>query len=225
MQFKKNAQVYSSDNQDIGRLERVVMDPGTQKVSHIVVRQGLFFTEDKVIPVDYVEQADGDNINLSHHSDSLQKLPKFEAVQHVPIEQQDMEDFQVEVEDGPFYMYWNPPMGAAPYYGIPPVPTQETAPQHPYYVERTTQNIPEGTIALEEGGHVESSDGEHVGNIERIYVDPQTNYATHILISQGFFLRETRWVPTTWFRTVSEDKVYLAVSAATIERMPTSEKA
>ena len=45
----------------------------------------------------------------------------------------------------------------------------------------------------EEGAEVISADGEHVGNIEQIYVDPESNYATHVLISQGLILTDKKW--------------------------------
>jgi hypothetical protein len=39
------------------------------------------------------------------------------------------------------------------------------------YVVKTERQIPEGTVALEEGAKVIGSDGEHVGKIERIFTD------------------------------------------------------
>ena len=230
MQFTKDTHVYSSENQDVGRIERMVINPVNQKVSHVVVRQGLFFTEDKVIPVEYFDQATPERATLRPNIGNLNNLPKFEEVQHVPVEYSDMEDFPHEPVDGPFYMYWNPPMGATTFHATGftagmPMALPEASLERRYYVKRTTQNIPDDSIALDDGAHVHSSDGQHVGDIEQIYVDPETNYATHILISQGFLLKENKWLPTLWFSTVSEANVYLAVPASTIEDLPAVEMA
>jgi hypothetical protein len=194
-------------------------------VSHVVIRQGLFFTEDKVIPVEYFDEATSERAMLNQNSSSLDDLPKFEEIEHVPMDSAELEAAYSKFEEAPFFVYWNPPVGAntnytTGYYGSAPLPVREGIPQYPRYVQQTKQNIPEDTIALKEGAHVHSSDGEHIGDIEEIYVDPRTEYATHVLISQGFLLKEKKWVPTMWFKTVTEDDVYLAVSAPTIEKIP-----
>ena len=47
MLFKTGVDVYSSDNEKIGTLHRVVMDPKTKEVSHIIVKEGFLFTGGK----------------------------------------------------------------------------------------------------------------------------------------------------------------------------------
>jgi uncharacterized protein YrrD len=225
MEFKKDTHVYSADNKDLGRIERVVINPTTKKVTHVVIRQGLFFTEDKVVPVDYFDEAASEQAFIRHNSSILDDLPKFEEIEYTPMDPADLEAAYGKFEEPPFFLYWNPPLGVTPYYttgyyGSAPLPVREGVPEYPRYVQHTKQNIPEDTVALQEGAHVHSSDGEHVGDIEDIYVDPQTDYATHVMISQGFLLKEKKWLPTLWFRTVTEDDVYLAVRASTVEKLP-----
>ena len=43
MLFKQGTDVFSSDNEKIGTLDRVVMDPRTKEISHIIVREGFLF--------------------------------------------------------------------------------------------------------------------------------------------------------------------------------------
>ena len=227
MEFQKAAHVYTADNHNIGRIERVVLNPVTRKVTHIVVRKGLFFTEDKVIPVDYFAEATEERATLRSDVGDLHKLPKFEAIEHVPVDSHETKNFPGAVEEAPFFLYWYPPLTGesfyeSGFYGVPGLLGDPIA-ENPHYVRRTKQNIPDNTVALEEGAKVYSSDYQHVGNIEEIQVDPDTDYATHILISKGVFLKETKWIPTAWLKTVAEDDVYLAVSAATIEHLPTAE--
>jgi uncharacterized protein YrrD len=227
MEFKKATHVYTADNQNIGRIERVVLNPVTRKVTHVVIRQGLFFTEDKVIPVEYFSEATEERATLRSDVGDLHKLPKFEEVEHVPVESHELKGFPGEVEEAPFYLYWYPPLGGdsfyeTGYYGLAGLMSDFTLGQS-RYVRHTKHNIPENTVALEEGAKVHSSDHQYVGNIEEIQVDPATDYATHMLISKGAFLKETKWIPTLWLKTVAEDNVYLAVTAATIEHLPTAE--
>lgn len=47
MQFKDGANVYTADGHTVGSIDRVVIDPRTNEVTHVVVRRRLFFTEDQ----------------------------------------------------------------------------------------------------------------------------------------------------------------------------------
>jgi len=41
MQFRENADVFTPAGEKIGRLDRVVIDPGSFEVTHIVTQKGL----------------------------------------------------------------------------------------------------------------------------------------------------------------------------------------
>ncbi|HEY3476754.1 MAG TPA: DUF2171 domain-containing protein, partial [Anaerolineales bacterium] len=84
----------------------------------------------------------------------------------------------------------------------------------------TVRNIPADTIPLSEGSNVMSSDGKHVGDVERLFIDPVSNKATHFLISQGLVFKEHKQVPAHWVKSVEEGKVHLAVSSELLERLP-----
>lgn len=51
MQFKQGTHVYTIDGKDVGAIDRVVLDPKTDEVTHVVVRRGWLFSEDKVVPI------------------------------------------------------------------------------------------------------------------------------------------------------------------------------
>ena len=67
-----------------------------------------------------------------------------------------------------------------------------------------------------------SSDEEHVGDIERLFVEASSNKATHFVISQGLF-RDRKLIPAHWVRSVEEDKVQLIVSSGVLESLPAYE--
>ena len=58
MQLKKGASVESSAGEKIGTLDRVVLDPETKEVTHIIVEKGWLFTENKVIQIQDVAHVD-----------------------------------------------------------------------------------------------------------------------------------------------------------------------
>lgn len=86
MQFKKDAPVYTADGQQVGAIDRVVLDPQTNDVSHIVIRQGWLFAEDKVLPIALVDTANAERIQLRRAVKNLDALPRFEDVYYIPYE-------------------------------------------------------------------------------------------------------------------------------------------
>jgi hypothetical protein len=109
--------------------------------------------------------------------------------------------------------YWYPPLG----YGPIASPAVAGGPAVRAEKER---NIPEGTVALKEGAGVFDKNGDHVGNVERIFTDPLTQQATHFVISSGFLFKERKLVPIHWMRHFEEDKVYLDVGSKFLDRLP-----
>jgi uncharacterized protein YrrD len=87
-------------------------------------------------------------------------------------------------------------------------------------VRKTEVNIPEGTVALEEGAKVVSSEGEHVGNIERVYADEEEQRVTHLLISKGLISKSRKLIPSMWVDSVREDEVRLSIGERFVEKLP-----
>jgi uncharacterized protein YrrD len=211
MQFKEGAKVLTADGERVGTIDRVVLEPDTKEVTHLVVQKGLLFTEDKVVPMSLVGPATEDQVILREDAGDLEKLPDFQDSHYVPVDR------------GPH------PPGAAhwarPVYLYPPIGAWWTADSYgdyakPRHVAKTEKNIPNGTVALEEGAKVIGSDGERVGDIERIFTDPLEERATHLLLSEGLILKEKKLVPTGWMSNVFEDEVHLSVDSDFVESLP-----
>lgn len=212
MLFKTGVDVYSSDNEKIGTLHRVVMDPKSKEVTHIVVKEGLLFTEDKVVPMDLVGSVTEDRVSLQGSKEHLDELPAFEETHYVPPDASS-EGGVASSES----VYWYPPVDwSAGGYGKYPV----TFYPQSLYVEKTERNIPDGMIALAKGAKVIAADGEQVGNIETLITDPKDDRVTHVVISSGLLLKEKRVVPAYWLSSVSDDEAHLSVESRLLERLP-----
>jgi uncharacterized protein YrrD len=209
MQFKQNASVITVDGKDVGHIDRVVLDPRTKEVTHVVVRKGFLFTEDKVVPVDLIGAATEDHVTLREDAGDLERLPDFEE-RHFVMPGRDEWAQDPERMHYAQPMYWYPPtIPLAPYLAQPV----------PVYKVETDENIPPGTVALKEGAKVVSADDKHVGNVERILTDPQADWVTHFVISQGLLLKEKKLVPTSWVSLIEEDEVHLAVGSETLDKL------
>jgi hypothetical protein len=90
---------------------------------------------------------------------------------------------------------------------------------HPKVVE-VKRTIPEKLIALKEGVHVVSMNGEYLGNIERVNTDPKSGQVTGFIISKGLLNKERKLIPFDWVDVHREDKVYLTVKTQQLEDLP-----
>jgi uncharacterized protein YrrD len=213
IELKEGMSVITPSGEDVGRINRFILDPATNEVTHIVIQKGWLLPEDKVVPFEMVA-SDEDQVVLREEID-FDQLPPFEETHFVRVD----EDLRERGPAGdPVYRYtpgyyWYPVHPNLGYSGLGPG-------YKPWLPTETMRNIPENTIPLEEGTDVISSDGEHVGDVERLFVDPDSNHTTHFLISQGLLFKDRKLVPIDWVTSMEEDKVHLAVPSRLLERLP-----
>ena len=213
LELKEGTSVFTQSGEEVGKINRFVLDPVTNEVTHIVVQKGWLLSEDKVVPIGMIDAATEERVELNQKIGDLDQLPPFEETHFVELTDTDnrpTSSFMYRY--APAY-YWYPPSGyigypafGPGYYGWPPV--------------ETTRNIPADTIPLKEGADVISADGKHVGDIERLFVNAESNKATHFLISQGLLFKEQKLIPAHWVKSVEENKVNLAVPSRILERLP-----
>lgn len=209
MQFHQDAPVVTADGKEIGHLDRVVLDPKTKEVTHMIVHKGAFLAHDKVLPVESIGSAQRERITLKHGVDDVEQMPEFREAEYMPLDQEIDKD-ELGGVPGRYAaaapLYWYPPAGV-PLHAFP-VP----------YVKLTKENIPKNTIPLKEGARVVTRDGHDVGEIEEIITDGTAHRATHILVKKGILNKEHACLPTTWIQSVDEDEVRLAVGTRIVEQ-------
>jgi len=208
MEFKEGTTIYTADGETAGTVERFIIDPQTRTVSGLVARQGLLFTEDRVIPVDAVVLADAGRIVLHPDAGHPDDFPPFEETYYVTPDASEFSADYALPYVAPLYYY--PPVSL----GAPVVPMTSVGREEKF------QNIPLGSVAVATGSAVMSRDGHHVGDVQRVIADSQTNEVTHFVISQGLLFTEEKTVPVRWVEDVEENEIHLAVSAKLLERLP-----
>jgi uncharacterized protein YrrD len=196
MLLQKNASVIGADGEQVGSLERVVLNPESKMITDIVVRTGTIFKQaEKVVPVGDIVETDENQVVLNHAAEELESFPPLEE-RHV-----------VETEQRP------PVISGAPgLYGPAVVPSAGEK-----FFTQTEQNIPDGTVAMKEGAKVITADGKHVGNVERVLADASVDQVTNLEISKGLFSKEWRLIPMKWVKTIDEDEIHLRVNEDAID--------
>jgi uncharacterized protein YrrD len=211
LQLKEGAGVYTPGGDKVGEIDRVVMDPKTREVTHVVAKKGLLFTHEKVLPLTVVDTSGEEKVVLKQNAPPPEEYPDFEEKTHIPISRDKQLGYALPMAYYPAVpatAWW----GTYGYPGYPPSP----------YVVKIERNIPKDTIPLEEGAEVITRDGEQIGKIERIHVEPNELRATHITVSQGLLSKERKLIPTLWVGDVFEDHIRLAADKEMIERLPAS---
>ena len=211
MELKEGTDVVTADGQHVGRINRFVLHPGINELTHIVVQKGWLLPEDRVIPMRAIASAEKDRILLKEDV-NLEELPPFEERHYIEVEEDILTAGYPAYRFSPAY-YWYPPSGyigypalGAEYYGWSPM--------------ETVKNTPAGTVPLQKGADVIGVDGESVGRVEEILVDESTHRATHFLVSAGTLFKQQKLIPAHWLKSVEETRVHLSIPSGLLERLP-----
>ena len=214
MRLVKGADVYAANGEKLGTLSRVIIDPNTREVTHIVIENGLLFTTSKLVPLSNIDPHNEEAIILKSSEQDLEQLQDFQESEYVNLDTAEYPESEADAS------LWYPPMNSALWRTGMYAPY----PAMPVYTMKTTQNIPDGTVALEEGASVLSKDDKHIGNIEQLIVDTQDNRVTHIVLNDGLLVKDRKLIPVLWISSISENEVHLSVGSGTLARLPTYNK-
>ena len=83
MHYRLNAAVHGLGGDPVGHLNRLVVSPSAQEITHLIVHTGGLFGDERVVAVDQVEQAVSDVITLFRTVDDVGQLPVWTDV---PVE-------------------------------------------------------------------------------------------------------------------------------------------
>jgi sporulation protein YlmC with PRC-barrel domain len=211
-QFQKDAGVFSVNGHRLGQLERVVVDPESKVITHLVISKGaLLAKEDRVVPIRMVEEATKNQITLRPEAGDLDGFAAFEAPHYVPKDEgapQPQSPASVIAPNAPY----GTPMVAAP---IEAVPTSSDD----VVITQIDRNIPEGAVAMKEGAKVLTAEGKYTGNIERVLVDAPAELVTHLVVSRGLLLKEKTLIPIQWVKLIGEEEVHLRVKEDLVKEL------
>ncbi len=213
---KEGTGVFSSDGQQIGRVGRIVLDPETDELTHLVVGQIGSATE-RVVPFEMVHGTTQDQAFFNGDTLDLDRLPLFDEAYFVRIDGREgsngvrQTNAYPSEQAAPAY-YWYPPQGhpGFPGYGL----GQQGWPR-----TDTEQDAPVEIVPMQEKTNVISADGRYVGDVELLFLEPDSEKVTHFLISQGVFLNDRKLIPAGWIKNADE-QVHLIVPSDVLQRLP-----
>jgi uncharacterized protein YrrD len=212
MEIELGKKVISSDGKHVGNVDSLVMDYNTREMQSIICRSGVLLGVDRIIPIDAVQQIDGDgNVHLSLSAAAASEQQEF-------VEREFRAATPDEVE--PMPVTWATGTGQAPYYFYPATdslgyrddaPFFSNAPLAPPNVE-VESNLPENATRIDKGTDVVSSDDHKIGTVEDISYGPDGDLSRFV-IKAGFLFHHDVNIPADWIESVSGDRVRLNVTA------------
>lgn len=61
----------------VGEVHDVLIDPETERPTHIILREGILVIKEVNIPVDYVQKVESDCVLLKVNKGEIERLPRF----------------------------------------------------------------------------------------------------------------------------------------------------
>ncbi len=204
-EIRIGAPVTVADDQPAGTVERVVVNPGTRQVTHLVVHRGLLHRHDIVIPVSHVVASDDAGVRL--------QLMGAELDSHAPFQAQD---------------FVAPPPG----WEVPgytrrdvlfalPRPLAKLAQGFP----RLAASAPAGSLAsvpsvgLDGGTPIVCRDGR-VGRLYLLLLNPSDGQVTHLIARSSRRPRYSPIIPADWVTEITPRHIVVDAELAQVARLP-----
>lgn len=217
MDIQLERSVLGSDGEQIGTVDRLIIDRETHKVREFMVKEGTILTTDRIVDVDKVQNIDDDgSVHLNISSDEADSLPPFVETQYTEPTDQDLDTMPpvwaaTGAGGGP--LFWAPtgPGRMEPTEGsmFEPAPI-DPAPAEP---ERP---VDQQSVVVDEGTNVVGSDGEDVGTVEEVYYD-NSGEISGFRVTSGMLFTKKIDVPIRWVDDIRPDAVQLNKDAEQAE--------
>ncbi|MGA8334418.1 MAG: PRC-barrel domain-containing protein [Solirubrobacteraceae bacterium] len=158
--LKIGAHVDATDG-PCGNLARLIFNPTTDVLTHLIVEPGHHDEQARVVPFDLVVRAGEDVIQLSCTKERYDQLDSAEDVEMLRDTTGKYDGFSTTS----MYFGVGRPLGHHP---------------QPMY----SDSVPLGEIEIRQGDPVHAKDGE-IGAVQGLVIDPADHHVTHVLLQEG----------------------------------------
>lgn len=200
MNIRLGSTVFSQDNRKVGELREVVVDPVSRELTHLVVRQGLLFSDDRIVAMKDVAQADNQSIVLTRNAEDLEE-------QSSPFRDDSFATVPGTEDDLPQRIWAQPP--GSPSIIPPGIRPNDLSPE---------PSIPMDDVSLLQNSPVQCADATQVGTVQRLFVD-KSDRITHIVMRCVGIYDEFKLIPLDWIRGFEDNVVVLGVEEGIVHQL------
>ena len=216
--FRLGADVRCSDK-ECGKLSSLVISPGDDVVTHLVVEAAPEEIPARLVPFDLVDDAEpsgraGSQIRLRCTVTEFEWLDPAEAAYSYP--QDDGNQVRPATSEASWPQYAPPGLMGGP--GLPPDRGEGQAST----VDIVQDRLPgEDEVAL--GQHAHAKDGD-IGHVEGIVVAVDTGRVIYVLVRTGhLWSRKAVLVPRSGVATVGADGFHLDITTQQVHDLPAAD--
>jgi sporulation protein YlmC with PRC-barrel domain len=195
MKFPLDVDVHCADGL-CGRSTHIILNPVTEQVSHIVVKEEQSPGVERLVSVKLVASTAAEVILLSCTKEIFAKLEPFNQPDFIYT------DVPQHATDPSLTLLW-------PFV----VPVKRI-------VDDKVRRIPPGELAVRRGARVRATDG-WVGRVDEFIVGPVSGNITHLVLRESHPWKEKDiTIPVDQIDHIKENTVYLKIDKNTIASMP-----
>jgi sporulation protein YlmC with PRC-barrel domain len=195
MDLPLNVVVHCRDGR-CGRFTHIILNPTTDQVTHLVVRERRPSTKEHLVPVKWIEQSTPELILLNRTLEAFASLDLFVQTDFV------FKDVPHYATDPKVTLLW-------PYV----VPAKRV-------VDETFRRVPPGELAVRRGARVRATDGR-VGRVDAFMIDEQDGKISHLVLREGHLWGQKEiTIPLSYIARTEENLVHLNVDKEAIAELP-----
>ena len=190
MDMHLNAHVECLDGR-AGRLENIILNPKTERVTYLVVRGNDLQNTERLVPERLVKDATHDTVFLSISKKKFEGMKNFIQEEYIPS---NITLYMAEQAG------WNMGTPAA------------------VFVER--EAVPAGGLLVHKGAKVFATDG-HAGKVDDFLVEKKTGRITHLILLEGHLWgKKDISVPVNQIDRYEDGNIFLTIDKSGVEALP-----
>jgi len=190
-----------------GEVRRVIVNPVTRAVTHLVVEPKHHHDCGRLVPLDLVDATTG-GIRLRCTLAEFEKLDPAEETQFLP--------------GTPGYPGYDPEQVAyMPYYGMSGMGVGGMGMAGAYAPMTVTYDaVPLDEVEVRRGEHVHATDG-HIGKVQGLVIESNGHHVTHVLLQEGHLWgRKEVAIPIGAVIGVDADGIRLNLTKQQVQDLP-----
>jgi uncharacterized protein YrrD len=213
MEIQLGKPVLARDGENIGTVDRLIVDKETHKVREFLVREGTLLQTDRVVDVEMVTGIDDDGtVHLSipsSEADSLQPFVEDRYTTPADHEIEMMPHAWATGGAGGGPLFWGP---AGPGRGEPGQGSMFEPASTPSAPSEPDRPVDQSSVVVDEGTNVVGSDGESLGKVDEVLYD-ESGEISGFHVKSGMIFTKRIEVPIRWVGDIRPDGIQLTMSA------------
>lgn len=189
---------------ETGKLVKVVIDPHTKRVTDLVVKVGLLFKKERIIPVELVEDVEDDGIQLIIFSQELNNYPEYSETEFADSDPVLLDELGYSPDQG---VQWALRYGkalAGKVWGQPRIR------------EHVEEDAAAGKVAIGRGTRVRNGH-ETIGYVDHLLVD-EDGQITNLIVRRGL-LPFRAVIPISMVEKVDGESVLVPASRKELQSL------